>query len=293
MASYSQEVKNELAHKFDGDDECLRAEFVAMINVGAKIVDGRLEFASYNAAVARRFITLGKKIFPTVKPEVAAVRGKRLLKNLRYVVRFVAADEVQIFFDTLDMTELLRRTRYRVAYVRGAFLAGGNVNRPESTYFLQIVTRNAAISRFVQEQLLYLEFNAGFYQRKKEFVVWLREADSICDFLGMLGANNAIERFEVARNVKEVRAQVNRVVNMETASMNRSLAVAQRQLNDIRALLARKIPVNDVLREAMKLRVKNPTATVGELAAKVPITREGMQYRFSVIRRLAKKYTGK
>ena len=293
MASYSQEVKNELAHKFDGDDECLRAEFVAMINVGAKIVDGRLEFASFNAAVARKVITLGKKFFPNVKPEVAAVRGKRLLKNLRYVVRFVAADEVQIFFDTLDMTELLRRTRYRVAYVRGAFLAGGNVNRPESTYFLQIVTRNAAISRFVQEQLLYLEFNAGFYQRKKEFVVWLREADSICDFLGMLGANNAIERFEIARNVKEVRAQVNRVVNMETASMNRSLAVAQRQLNDIRALLARKIPVNDVLREAMRLRVKNPTATVGELAAKVPITREGMQYRFSVIRRLAKKYTGK
>jgi len=293
MASYAQDVQNEVAHKFDDDDECLRAEFVALINVGAKIVDGRLEFASFNAAVARKVITLGKKFFPNVKPEVAAVRRKRLLKNLCYVVRFVAADEVQIFFDALDVNDLLRRTRYRVAYVRGAFLAGGSVNRPETEYSLQIVTRNAAKSRFIHEQLIQLEFNAGFYQRKKEFVVWLREADSVCDFLGMLGAVNAVERFEVARNLKEIRAQVNRVVNMETASLNRAIAAAQRQLNDIRALLARKIPVNDVLREAMKLRVKNPTATVGELAAKVPITREGMQYRFAVIHRLAKKYTKK
>lgn len=290
MASYAQDVKNELAHKLDDDNENLRAEFVAMLKVGAKKIDGRLEFVSSNAAVARKVITLGKKFFPQVKPEVAAIRRKRLLKNLRYVVRFIAAGEVQNFFDTLDMNELLRRTRFRVAYLRGAFLACGTVNRPESRYLLQIATHKVSEAQFLREQLIQLDFSAGLYQRKKEFVVWLREADSICDFLGMIGANNAVERFEVARNLKEVRAQVNRVVNMETAALNKSVEVAQRQLADIKILLAKKVSVNDRLREAMKLRLENPTSTIGELAEKIPMTREGLGYRFKVIHRLARKF---
>lgn len=290
MASYAQDVKNELAHKLDDDNDNLRAEFVAMLKVGAKKIDGRLEFVSSNAAVARKVITLGKKFFPQVKPEVAAIRRKRLLKNLRYVVRFIAAGEVQSFFDTLDMSELLRRTRFRVAYLRGAFLACGTVNRPESRYLLQIATHKVSEAQFLREQLIQLDFGAGLYQRKKEFVVWLREADSICDFLGMLGANNAVERFEVARNLKEVRAQVNRVVNMETAALNKAVDAAQRQLADIKILLAKKVSVDNRLREAMKLRLENPTSTISELAEKIPMTREGLGYRFKVIHRLARKF---
>lgn len=290
MASYAQDVKNELAHKLDDDSDCLRAEFVALLKIGAKKIDGRLEFASSNAAVVRRVITLGKKFFPNIKPEVAAIRRRRLMKNLRYVVRFIAAGEVQNFFDELDMNELLRRTRFRVAYLRGAFLAGGTVNRPESNYLLQIITRKISDMQFLHELLIQLEFNAGFYQRKKDFIVWLREADSIYDFLGMLGADNAVERFEVARNLKEVRAQVNRVVNMETAALNRSVNAAQRQLTDIKFLLRKKVKVPDRLREAMKLRLENPTSTIGELAEKIPLTREGLGYRFKVIHRLARKF---
>ncbi|MBR0103258.1 MAG: DNA-binding protein WhiA, partial [Selenomonadaceae bacterium] len=144
MSSYAQDVKNELAHAFDADIDCLRAEFVALLRVGAKKIDGRLEFTTSNAAVARRVITLAKKFFPHVKPEVAAVRRKKLLKGLLYVVRFIVAGEVQNFFDTLDNAELLKRTRFKVAYVRGAFLAGGSVNRPEAQYFLQIVSRTVS-----------------------------------------------------------------------------------------------------------------------------------------------------
>lgn len=290
MSSYAQDVKNELAHKFDGDDDCLRAEFVGFLKVGAKKIDGRLEFSTLNAAVARKLITLGKKFFPHVKPEIAAVRQTRLQKNLRYVVRFIAAGEVQTFFDKLDLKELLRRTRFKISYLRGAFLAGGSVNRPESRYMLQISTCSIVESGIILKQMLQLDFNAGLYQRRKEFVVWLREADSICDFLAMLGANNAVERFEVARNLKEVRAQVNRVVNMETASLQKSVDAAQRQIADIKFLLAKKVPVSKKLRETMELRLENPTCTIVELAEKIPMTREGLLYRFKTIRRLAEKF---
>jgi len=293
MSSYAQDVKNELAHGFDDDIDCLRAEFVALLKVGAKKIDGRLEFSSSNAAVVRRVITLAKKFFPLVKPEIAAVRRKKLLKNLIYAVRFITAGTVQNFFDALDMSELLKRTRFKVAYLRGAFLAGGSVNRPEGQYFLQIVTSTEAEANFIRKQMSKLEFNAGLYERKKKFLIWLREADAICDFLGMLGANNALERFEIARNVKEIRIQVNRIVNLETAALNKAIDAAKRQLADIKILLDKKVPVKERFQEAMTLRLENPSCTVGELADKIGMSRAGLLYRFKMIHRLAKKFSKK
>lgn len=291
MASYAQDVKNELAHKLDDDIDCQRAEFVALMKVGAKKIDDRLEFTSSNAAVVRRVILLGKKFFPHVKPEVAAVRRKKLLKNILYSVRFIAAGEVQKFFDALDMNELLKRTRFKVAYLRGAFLASGSVNRPEKQYFLQIVALTEAEANFIYRQMEKLEFIGGISRRKKKFVVWLREGDSVCDFLGMIGAPESVERFEVARNLKEVRGQVNRIVNVETAALNKSVDTAQRQLADIKILLEKKVPVNKKLREAMTVRLENPSGTMRELAEKIPMSGAGLLYRFKVIHRLAKKFS--
>lgn len=289
MSSYAQDVKNELAHKFDADSKSLLAEFVALIKVGAKKIDERIEFSNSNAAIARRVITLAKKFFPNIKPEIAAIRRKNLHKNLFYVVRFIAAGELQNFFDTLDFDELLKRTRYKVAYLRGAFFAKGRVNRPEGQYFLQIVTTEAEAT-FVRKLLDKLEFSGGLLRRKKEFMVWIREADAICDFLGMLGADNAVERFEVARNVKEVRIQVNRVVNVETASLNKAIDAAQRQLADIKFLLDNKIPVKERFKEAMNLRLENPDCSIYELAEKINMSYAGLLYRFKVIHRLARKF---
>ena len=283
MASYAQDVKNELAHSFDDNIDCLRAEFVAMIKVGAKKIDGRIEFTNANAAVARRVIKLAKKFFPNVKPEVAAIRKKRLLKNLTYVVRFIMAGEVQNFFDTLDYAELLKRMRFRVSYLRGAFLAGGSVNRPETQYLLQIITLTASEAEFIRKQMTKLDFNAGFRRYKKKFILWLREGDTICDFLGMLGANNAVERFEIARNIKEIRMQVNRVVNMETGALGKAVDAAQKQIADIKILLDNNAPVKEHFRETMNARLENPSCTIGELA-------ESLMYRFRMIRRLAEKF---
>lgn len=289
MPSYAQEVKNELVHRLDDDIDSLRAEFVALLKVGSKKIDGRFEFSNVNAAVARRVISLAKKFLPTVKPEIAAVRRKKLYKTLRYVVRFVASVEVQTFFNTLDFAELLKRTRYRIAYLRGAFLARGTVTRPETRYFLTIAAFTEAEGQLIRRLMAQLDFNGGFYVRKKEFVNWLREGDSVCDFIAMLGAENAVERFEVARNLKEVRMQVNRIVNVETAALNKSIDAAQAQLADIKFLLEKKVPVNKRLQEAMTLRLENPTCTLRELAAKIGMSQPGLLYRYKTINRLANK----
>ena len=289
MSSYAQDVKNELARIFGDEPETLHAEFAALLFCGTKIFDGRLEFATTNAAVARKVISLTKKFLPAVKPEVAAVRRKKLNKDLIYVVRIFLTGEVQNFLEQLDAPELLKRSRFKVAWLRGAFLAKGTVNRPEAQYLLQIVSRSVKTAQFVQKILAALDFNAGLYQRKKNFIVWLREADAICDFLGMIGAVNALERFEVARNLKEIRLQVHRQVNMDTCALNRAADASQRQIADIKILMARNYPVTKKIREAMELRLANPSCTINELAEKISLSKAGMWSRFKKIHHLAKR----
>ena len=290
MSSYAQDVKNELARIFGDEPETLQAEFAALLLCGTKIFDGRLEFTTTNAAVARKVISLAKKFFPAVKPEVAAVRRKKLNKDLIYAVRIFLTGDVQNFLEELDAPELLKRSRFKVAWLRGAFLAKGTVNRPEAQYLLQIVSRSVKTAQFVRKILAALDFNAGLYQRKKNFIVWLREADAICDFLGMIGATNALERFEVARNLKEVRLQVNRLVNLDTSALNRSAEASQRQIADIKILMARNYPVTKKIREAMELRLANPSCNISELAEKISLSKAGMWSRFKKIQHLAKKF---
>ena len=293
MASYAQDVKNELARIFPDDAQCLRAELLALLTVGTKKIDGRIEFASTNAATARKIIILVKKFFPTIKPEVAAMRKKKLRKDLSYVVRIFITDALQNFLAEIDSPDFLKRTRYKVSYLRGAFLATGSVNRPEAQYFLDISSKNKAMTTFIHTLLEKLEFRCGFYQRRNYFVVWIREADSICDFLGMVGASEAVERFEVARNVKEVRKQVSCIVNLETASLTRTVDAAQRQIADIKLLLARKTRVTKKIRAAMDMRLENPSCTLAELAEKFSIGEAALQYRLKKIRQLAKRYKKK
>ena len=287
MASYAQDVKNELSRKLDDDRDCRRAEFVALMKVGAKKIDGRLEFTSSNAAVVRRVITLAKKFFPHVKPEVAAVRRKKLLKNLLYVVRFIIAGEVQNFFDTLDFNELLKRTRFKAAYLRGAFLAGGSVNRPEKKTHLEIAFATERAAAFAQKIFKIFDMRAGLYERRGLFVTYIKENDLVCDFIGIIGAEKAVEHFEIARNVKEVRAMVNRIVNCETANLNRAVDAAGKQIADIRLLIEKNVEVEDYIKETMKFRLKYPDDSISELAAKMYLSKQGLLYRLKNIHELA------
>ncbi len=289
MASYAHDVKNELARKFDREWEGLRAELAAIFKVGATLTNGRMDFSTSNAAVARKLITLLKKVYPDARKEVAAVRTKRLRKTMRYVVRVFITSHTENFFSEMTSPEIIRRTRYKVAYLRGAFLAGGTVNRPEAQYYLEIMSLNESAADFVKKVFAQLEFKTSLHVRNKDFVVYMSEADSIWEFLGMIGVEAGLERFESARNLKEIRANVNRITNCEMANLNKAVEAAQRQLADIRLLLENNVEVNADIRQTMQIRLDNPECPVGELAAKMFITRPGLMYRFKKIHQLAEE----
>lgn len=290
MPSYARTVKEELARIFDEDEDRQRAELLALIKVGAVSRDGRLDFTTSSAAIARKVITLLKKVYPDVKREVAItittpIKNKRCLRRTRYTVR--------IFFsryaEDLNSLELVEDDFAKVSYLRGAFLAGGTVNRPEKEYYLEIFSLSESAALFVREIWKYLEFNPTFRKRKELFVNYVCEGDAVEDFIGMIGAEESAEHFCTVRNLKEVRANVNRLVNVETFNLNRAIEAAKRQLADIRILHENNVPLNKDLKLAIKARLTFPECTVGELAEKLYLTKQGLNYRFSKIHELALK----
>ena len=285
--SYSNEVKNELARIFADEKEILHAELSAMLASCAIIGEGRIDFCSSNAAVTRKLFKLIKKIFKDAKIEVAAVRTQSLRKSMKYVIRIFLTNQTEDLFINLCPEEILNEPNLGVGYLRGAFLANGSVNRPEKRNHLEIafVDKNAA--EFTQKILKNFDMSAGLYMRKGNFVVYLKEGDIICDLLAIIGAETSVERFEVARNVKEVRAMVNRIVNCETANLNKAINAAQKQIDDIKLILSKKIEVEDHIRKTMDFRLKYPADSTKEIAAKMYLSKQGFLYRMKVIHELA------
>ena len=291
--SYTYETKNELAHIFPTDEKLLITELAAMLGTGLGIVEGRADLANSNAAVTRKVITLIKKIFTDAKIEVAAVRRKFLKKTMKYVVRVFLTAQTEQFFNELYSEEFIERPILSVAYLRGAFLAGGSVNRPEKVNHLEISFAREYAAAFTQKIFRVFDINVGYYERKGVFVIYLKEGDAICDFLGIIGADKAVERFEVARNIKEVRAMVNRIVNCETANVNKSVAAAQRQIADIELVLSHRINLDDNLLDTMYTRLEYPEDNAAELAEKLSISKQGFLYRMKIVRDLAALIRGK
>jgi len=283
MPSYSRTVKDELSRLFDDEESCLRAELAAMLKVGAVFSAGRMEFSTVNAAVARKLIKLLNKFYPAAKRDVATVRNKGLAKSIRYFVRIFFTGVTEKFFAEMDSLEIVPNDFTKIAYLRGAFLASGTVNKPEKQYYLDISTLSESAALFVNQIMIDLDFNPTFYVRKEFFVNYICEGDAVEEFLEIIGAEESLERFQIARNLKDVRINVNRLVNCETSNLNRTVDAAQRQLADIRYLLEKKVDVDENFKAAMDIRLKFPELTVGELAAKISISRQNLNYRFKKI----------
>ena len=304
MASFSTDVKNELA-RIPAERACCRtAELAALLRMGASVSIGLkrtlgINFITENAAVARRVLMLLKEEqeLPT---RISMSRSKKLRKRNSYEVKVLPSAATEKLLDRLGMrtgmgfdasrdTAILRRACCRASYLRGAFLGGGSVNRPEAGCHLELFTGSYSFGNLLTGILRKMSFPTGFTDRKNGYIVYLKEGDAILDFLAMTGAENAVERFEVARNVKEVRSQVNRLVNCETANLQKTVDAAGRQIANIKKILQVKaleeLPEN--LREVAEVRLEYPEASLAELGKLLHLGKSGINHRLIKLEKLA------
>jgi len=181
----------------------------------------------------------------------------------------------------------------RLSFLRGAFMAGGSVTDPEKRYHLELATSHQRVSREVYSLLMELGFYPKDTTRGGNSILYFKQSDYIEDVLTTLGAPVCAMRIMEAKVEKDLRNEVNRRVNCESANLGKAVDAAQEQLAAIRRLEAtgayRELP--DKLRKTAELRKANPEATLQELAQMQdpPLTKSAINHRMRKIVELSKQ----
>lgn len=304
--SFSAEVKNELA-RIGGERSCCNAaELAALIRMGGAMSIGGnanlgINFSSENAAVTRKALALIKG-YENIKTEVVVTRGRRLKKNNTYHVRVVPSPGVNKLLATLGIMRdgglnvqsdraILRKACCRRAYLRGAFLGAGSVNRPEGSYHLELVTGNAELAKSLVAVMKSMDLPGRMTDRKDDYIVYLKDGNAITNFLQIIGAHNALLTFENVRVVKDMRNQVNRLVNCETANLQKTVNAAVRQVESIKVIaqLRGLDKLTPPLREVAEARLAHPEATLSELVEVLEgrIGKSGINHRLRKLGEIA------
>ncbi|KAB2332762.1 DNA-binding protein WhiA [Bacillus mesophilum] len=305
--SFASETKKELTN-IETKDCCSISELSALIRMNGSLSFSNrklvVDIQTENAAIARRIYTLIKKNY-SVQVELLVRKKMRLKKNNVYIVRLAEGastilDDLKIlsegFVFTHDIAqELVKKKCCKRSYLRGAFLAGGSVNNPEtSSYHLEIASLYKEHNDALCELMNTFGLNSKTLERKKGFITYLKEAEKITEFLNIVGAHAALLRFEDIRIVRDMRNSVNRLVNCETANLNKTIGAALRQVENIKYIeqtVGLQI-LPDKLREIAELRVAYQDVTLKELGEMVSggnISKSGINHRLRKIDEIAEK----
>ena len=267
---------------------------------GAIIIRGSnvgIHFSTENAALARRVLQLLKSNYQ-VQTEVVITRSRRLKKNNRYQVRVIPAPQVSKALTELQLLSvesdlknpLLNNHCCKRTFLRGAFLGGGSISRPSSDYHLEMVTGNEDFAHSIIKVMHSFSLKAKLTDRKNDFIVYLKDGESITKFLSVIGAHNSMMDFENVRIVKEMRNNVNRVVNCETANLNKVVKAAVRQINCIK-YIEQHLGLNQLpqaLQDTARLRLEYPDASLNELVEySGGIGKSGINHRLKKLQEMA------
>lgn len=304
--SYASEVKKELT-TLEVHFGNAKAELMALIRMNGSLglFNHRfiLNVQTENPATARRIYSLLKQFYD-VESELLVRRKMKLKKNNLYIVRLnKGSDYVLKDLDILDGFQLKETVPLDFldddakvrSYLRGAFLATGSVNNPEtSSYHLEIYSLYEDHNQTICEMMNRYGLNARTAKRRSGYITYLKEAEKIADFLSLIGATSSMLKFEDIRIMRDMRNSVNRIVNCENANFNKVADAANRQIESIK-YLDKKIGLNNLpvkLQEIAIARMAHPEVSLkelGELVPGGPISKSGVNHRLRKIMEQAEK----
>ncbi|KRN02427.1 hypothetical protein FD13_GL001880 [Levilactobacillus senmaizukei DSM 21775 = NBRC 103853] len=307
--SYASEVKKELT-TLDVHRDNAKAELVALIRMNGALGLANHRFVlnvqTENPAIARRMYQLLKQFYD-LESELLVRRKMKLKKNNLYIVRVkTGVTEVLSDLGIFDGMQLLESVPEEIldddmqvrSYLRGAFLAGGSVNNPEtSRYHLEIYSLYEEHNQMIAEMMNRYDLNARTIVRRSGYITYLKGAERIADFLSLIGATTAMLRFEDVRIMRDMRNSVNRLVNCENANLDKVATASTRQIDNIQFIEATvglgQLPTK--LREVAEARLAHSEVSLKELGDLVPggpISKSGINHRLRKINDYAKQLRG-
>ncbi len=308
--SFSRTVKDELASIAVPEEKILQtAEMSAYAYTSGSLYirddEVSLHFLSTHSPTARRIFTLWRKMFST-RPELLVRKRIRLDKGNAFLVRITGRKSLSDSLKELGLWRWSQEKDVRLtpsckfaddesaakAYLRASFLSGGSISDPRSGYHLEIRPGSLHHAHYIESLMGRLNLTAALMEEKDSPRVYVKDAETISDFLRAVSASKALFKFEDIRILRGMRNRINRLVNSETANMDKVIKAAQEQLADLKVLGPQMLDeLSPRTQEFALLRMRYPRSSLRELGEMVepPVTKSTVEYHFKKIRQLADK----
>jgi DNA-binding protein WhiA len=301
--SFTSIVKNEIS-KIDGTT-AENIAFLSAIVSNSDISLNKIKIDTENPSVARKVFSTFKELFD-IQPKIVIRKGYNYNKNFIYIIE-VNKNVIEILTSlALYKNGILNVPEEYIvddmdtmrAYLRGVFMIKGSVNDPKkSRYHLEFHFQNEEYADFVIKSINEFYLNSKKLRRENNYMVYIKEAEKIGDFLRIISASNAVMYYEDIRIYRDHKNMTNRLNNMEQANVDKIISTAQKQVNDINLILS--IGGMDLLDEKEQLiakyRIKYPESSLLELSEIIsyetnkPISKSGVNHRMKKIQNLARK----
>ncbi|MFR1708984.1 MAG: DNA-binding protein WhiA [Clostridium sp.] len=307
--SFSLKVKNEVCRNSELSKDEIAAQLSAIMKSSGTLGFGfnrsvTFKVVTENPAIAR-WIFKNLKDFFDIHTKLLVKKSNSLKKNNIYMVLIPEEVDVKGLLQELGIIEkdglfnihygvpkeIIKNESCKRAYIKGAFLGGGSISNPEKTYHLEFVTHDQDYANELSNIINSYKLNSKVIQRKNSFVIYLKEGEQIVDLLNIIGAHNALLELENIRIMKEMRNNVNRIVNCETANLSKTVNAAVRQVESIKLIQSEigldRLPKN--LKEVARLRLAFPDESLKELGAMLnpPVGKSGVNHRLRRIEKIA------
>lgn len=291
MISFSKQIKNEIMCGEILAYCCCSAELSAYILLFGKKNDNFIEISIENEELANRICLLGTKV---LKTNISYLKLNNLCSiminsgnkfNEKYGVLFNEQKKYDI------ITNMYKKNCCRASFLRGVFLATGSLSNPKKNYNLEFIFKSKEILDIVSDVFYNSGFELKSIKRKTNEVLYIKKSDAICDILTYVGAYKAQMEIINLKIERELRNDVNRTSNGETANYDKTLKASIRHITAIEKISKEKglETLSQELYETANLRIKHRDISLGELALKhnPPLTKSGINHRLNKILKIA------
>ena len=305
--SYTTQIKNEISKLYNTKSEMI-AELSAFVRNNGNIVDNSIYLTTENEIILNRLVEFITALYD-IHPKTDSKANLNFSKNRLNVL--VINEKVDFILQDLGYYDsnnkyLLTPPTYIVganeeirAYLRGVFLCQGSINDPKtSQYQMELLIDKPQEAVFIQKLLNIFDLNAKILNRYNGYMIYIKEAEKISDYLKILKANQAVLYFENVRIYHQEKNKANRLNNCEQANIDKVIQTANEQLKHIEIIEANMGTdlLDDKTKEALYYRKKYPEASLKELSEIIsletnkPITKSGLNHRFRKIKELATRF---
>ena len=278
--SFSSEIKEELSKTNNlKNKEEVKYEFLGyLISSNIAIKKNKIEYSTENEYNINRLNKLLNNL--NIDYDIC-VKG-----NL-FVIKF----NIENITEYINLLSNIEKENLKKAFIRGSFLGSGSINDPNKKYHIEISLENKQYANILKNILNEFDITFKELERKSSYSLYRKDGEEISKFLALIGASKAVINFEEIRVIRDIRNNVNRKVNCETANLNKTVNAAVRQIEDIKFIYKSKAEdkLSDNLKEIANLRMENPDISLVELGKllKEPIGKSGVNHRLKKIQEIA------